>query len=410
MAHRSPFLTLTLAICSIALVIALVSNPETSFRAAVEGLKIWWEVVFPALLPFIVVSEILMGVGVVHFVGVLLEPFMRPFFNVPGTGGFVLTMGFSSGYPVAAKLTTSLREQGNITRAEGERLVTFTTTGDPLFVIGAVAVGFFHSEQLGYIMAITHYSSAILLGLIYRFYSIHAPSTRQLKKDSHSVIYRALQAMHRARLKDKRSFGKLMGDAVSSALQTLFMVGGFIIVFSVMLQLLATVKVTDVLSGFLAIFLMPFGFPTTFSKALIAGLFEVTLGAQTASEVTGQVSMMWKAAIASAILSWGGLSVHAQVASILSKTDIKVSPYLIGRGIHAFLAAFLTVVFWKPLEQMTQTASAALPVFYANEQVPATSVWLNHISHSAFTVGIITIVFVVIYFASTRLSHRFIKQ
>lgn len=409
MAHRSPFLTLTLAISSIALVITLITNPETSFRAAVEGLKIWWEVVFPALLPFIVVSEILMGVGVVHFVGVLLEPLMRPFFNVPGTGGFVLTMGFSSGYPVAAKLTTSLREQGNITRAEGERLVTFTTTGDPLFVIGAVAVGFFHSEQLGYILAITHYSSAILLGMLYRFYSTEAPSTKQLKKDNNPVIYRALQAMHRARLKDHRPFGKLMGDAVSSALQTLFMVGGFIIVFSVMLQLLSEVKVTDGLSHFLAVFLMPFGFPTSFSKALIAGLFEVTLGAQTASEVTGQISMMWKAAVASAILSWGGLSVHAQVASILSKTDIKVGPYLIGRGIHAFLSAFLTILLWKPLEHFTQIPSATLPVFYTNKHLPPVHTWLYHISHSAFTAGIIAIVLLVLYVTLKSIPSRTIK-
>ncbi|MCK9909783.1 hypothetical protein MXD81_11625, partial [Microbacteriaceae bacterium K1510] len=186
---------------------------------------------------FIVVSEIMMGVGVVHFVGVLLEPLMRPLFNVPGTGGFVLTMGFSSGYPVAAKLTTRLREQGGLTREEGERLVSFTTTGDPLFVIGAVAVGFFHSEQLGYVMAATHYLSAVAVGVIYRFYAPFAPTSKPLTKNKLALPLRALQAMHRARIRDGRPFGRLMGEAVQSALNTLLVVGGFLIVFSVLIQL-----------------------------------------------------------------------------------------------------------------------------------------------------------------------------
>lgn len=395
MKHRAIYLTLFLAMISIGFVIILVANPDTSFQAALTGLKIWWEVVFPACLPFIVVSEVLMGVGIVHFAGVLLEPLMRPLFNVPGTGGFVMTMGFASGYPVAAKLTTRLREQGNITQAEGERLVSFTTTGDPLFVIGAVAVGFFHSEQLGYILVFTHYFSAILVGLIYRFYALPAPITQQYDRNKYPVLVRALQAMHRARLKDNRPFGKLMGDAVSSALQTLFMIGGFIIVFSVVLQLLATVRVTEFLSSFLTVFLGPFGFPAAFSKALIAGLFEVTLGAQTASQAGGHISFMWQAAIAGAIVSWGGLSVHAQVASILSQTDIRFSPYLIARGIHAIITTILTVILWKPLERLTVTETASLPVFFADEHMDTLHTWWNYFSHSAFVAGLILVVLIV---------------
>ncbi|HZG81719.1 MAG TPA: sporulation integral membrane protein YlbJ, partial [Brevibacillus sp.] len=85
MSRHSPVLTLLLAFSTIALVLMLVAHSQISFEAAVRGLKIWWEVVFPSTLPFIVLSEILMGLGVVHFFGVLLEPLMRPLFNVPGT-------------------------------------------------------------------------------------------------------------------------------------------------------------------------------------------------------------------------------------------------------------------------------------------------------------------------------------
>ncbi|AWX56982.1 sporulation integral membrane protein YlbJ [Brevibacillus brevis] len=390
MSRHSPVLTLLLAISTVFIVISLIAYSQISFEAAVRGLKIWWEVVFPSTLPFIVLSEVLMGLGVVHFVGVLLEPLMRPLFNVPGTGGFVLAMGFSSGYPVAAKLTTRLRLQGNVTKAEGERLVSFTTTGDPLFVMGAVAIGFFHSEQMGITLAVTHYLSAVLMGVLYRFHAPFAITSAPLEKNSLPLPLRALQAMHRARVRDGRPFGRLMGEAVQSALNTLLMIGGFIIVFSVLIQLFSTIHLTQIISTLLSIILGPFGFPPTFSQAIVAGLFEVTLGAQAASIVPDNVSLVWKAAIASAILSWGGLSVHAQVASILSETDIRVAPYLIARALHAFLAGILTFVFWGPLATVSSWfVEKAVPVFVqVKSEIPETNWWETLLLSGGIAIGV----------------------
>lgn len=382
MSRHSPILTLLLAVSTIALVFMLVAHSQISFEAAVRGLKIWWEVVFPSTLPFIVLSEVLMGLGVVHFFGVLLEPLMRPLFNVPGTGGFVMAMGFSSGYPVAAKLTTRLREQGNVTKAEGERLVAFTTTGDPLFVMGAVAIGFFHSEQMGIILSLTHYLSAVLLGILFRLHAPSATISKPLEKTKMALPIRALQAMHRARLADRRPFGKLMGDAVQSALTTLFMIGGFIIVFSVIIQLFQAIHLTAFIIQVLAFVLGPFGVPPALSQSIVSGLFEVTLGAQAASEAPAAVPIVWKAAIASAVLSWGGLSVHAQVASILSATDIRVMPYLIGRSIHALLAAILTFILWEPLTSLAWLKEKSVPVFQPGTNGMTISHWWDALLYS----------------------------
>ena len=383
MSRHSPILTIFLAFSTIALVFSLVAHSQISFEAAVRGLKIWWEVVFPSTLPFIVLSEILMGLGVVHFFGVLLEPLMRPLFNVPGTGGFVLAMGFSSGYPVAAKLTTRLREQRNVTKEEGERLVSFTTTGDPLFVMGAVGIGFFHSQQMGVVLAFTHYLAAICLGILFRFHAPIAVISKPLERTNHPLPLRALQAMHRARLRDGRPFGKLMGDAVQSALNTLFMIGGFIIVFSVMIQLFSAIHLTAFFGDVLSILLGPFGFPPAFAHALVAGLFEVTLGAQGASVAAGNVPLVWKAAIASAILSWGGLSVHAQVASILSTTDIRVMPYLVARLVHAVFSACLTFVLWRPLTETAWLRGKSMPVYLPETSYSSVSHWWDTFLFSA---------------------------
>ncbi len=68
---------------------------------------------------------------------------MRPLFRVPGVGGFVWAMGLASGNPAGAKLTARLRKENKVNRIEAERLVSFTNSANPLFIFGAIAVGFF---------------------------------------------------------------------------------------------------------------------------------------------------------------------------------------------------------------------------------------------------------------------------
>lgn len=47
-----------------------------------------------------------------------------------------------------------------------------------------------------------------------------------------------LQAMEQAHRRDGRAFGRLLGDSVTSSVQTLMMIGGFIMMFSVIVQVL----------------------------------------------------------------------------------------------------------------------------------------------------------------------------
>ncbi|WP_408956602.1 hypothetical protein [Natroniella sp. ANB-PHB2] len=54
------------ALITIFVTISLVIYSEQVFEAAVNGLHTWWEIVFPALLPFFIIAEILMGLGMVQ--------------------------------------------------------------------------------------------------------------------------------------------------------------------------------------------------------------------------------------------------------------------------------------------------------------------------------------------------------
>ena len=87
--------TISLATTVTIMAVALVVFPQESFEASKSGLHMWWQIVFPSLLPFLILSELLISFGVVSFLGVILEPLMRPFFRVPGVGGICLGNGTS---------------------------------------------------------------------------------------------------------------------------------------------------------------------------------------------------------------------------------------------------------------------------------------------------------------------------
>ncbi|WP_223067598.1 sporulation integral membrane protein YlbJ [Paenibacillus caui] len=349
-----------------ALSLLALAFPQSSLDAAVRGLTIWWDVLFPSLFPFFVISEVLLGFGIVHFLGKLLDPLMKPVFRIPGSGGFVAAMGFAAGYPVSARLTAKLREQNLVSREEGERLVSFTTSSDPIFLIGAVSVGFFHNSKLAGVLALAHYGGSIIIGLLMRFHGrpvTGQPNGNTAKADpisEGSRLKAAVLAMHQARIADGRELGELLRQAISSSIKLMTIVGGLVVFFSVFLEVLSASGLMTSLYEGLRFILPVIGLPSALSEPFVSGLFEVTLGAKNAAAAASGIPLSYKAAAAAFILSWGGLSVHAQVASILNASDLRYMPFMIARFIHAVISAALLLMIW-PFFGMDNQAMAPLP-------------------------------------------------
>ncbi|MDF2924060.1 MAG: rane protein [Paenibacillaceae bacterium] len=331
----------------LAFIVMLLLYPVESIHASIRGILIWWDVLFPSLFPFLVIAELMLGFGVVHFFGALLDPLMRPLFRVPGIGGFVMTMGFASGYPMAARLTSQLWDQKLINREEGERLVAFSTTSDPIFLIGAVSVGFFHDPGIALILAVAHYGTAVLVGLLMRFHGKGTMSAPAQEKVRGKLIARSFRAMHEARLKDGRPFGLMLRQAVQSSIQLVFVIGGLVVFASTVLEMLSISNILHQCHAAAEALLKLVGFPAELAYSLVDGAFEVTLGAKAAGGAS--IPMVYKAAAGAFILSWAGLSVHAQIISLLHRTDLRYGPFIIARLTHSALSAIAVLLLWQAL-------------------------------------------------------------
>lgn len=336
--------------------VIIIIYPEVAFNASLEGLKLWFEIVLPALLPFFIMADLLMGLGVVHLIGSLLEPIMRPLFKIPGVGGFAVAMGLAAGYPLGAKITGELERQKLITPTEGERLASFANTADPLFMIGAVAIGMFDQPELGITLVIAHYVSALLVGFFMRLHK--GPESPQ-QKSSGNYFARALQALDRARKEDGRSLGRLFGDTVQETFQAMLFIGGCIMIFSVLVQVIGATGIMTPIRLVIAKILNFVGLDGNLAGAVVNGFFETTLGAQTASRSLAPLGA--KATIASLVIGWSGLSVHGQVAAMLTGTKIRLAPYLRARFIHGILAALITALLLGPGQFIPASLIKAVP-------------------------------------------------
>ena len=365
---------------------SMVIFPQQTFQAAFRGLDAWWSIVFPALLPFFVMSELLMGLGVVNFLGVILEPVMRPLFNVPGAGAFVAAMGYTSGAPIGTILTADLRKKNLCSRTEAQRLMSFTSNTSPLFLFGAVSVGMFHNVSLGLTLALSHYLANISIGLLLGLFSKRRTSydAKGFQGPQKNLIVQACKALLEHQHQDNRPIGTLMADAVKKSAQTLSMIGGYIIFFSVLTEILKLLGLLNILAGFLLLLLKPLGIDHSLGHAVATGFLEITLGAKLCSEAN--VSLPLQLLAVSAIMGWGGLSIHAQVASIIKETDIKIHTFILARGLHAALAPVFTLFLMEP----------AAPVFNSIAAIYQPVLGTKAVIIGSFLMNMLTAVFALI--------------
>jgi sporulation integral membrane protein YlbJ len=342
--------TLFLATGAILLVFSIIYSPSAAFKASGEGLAIWWRIIFPGLLPFLVLSHMLIASGFVHGIGKLLEPYTKKWLGLPGIASFIIPLGMTAGFPAGADAASKLQRQGQITSAETEKIASYSHFCSPMLIIIVIGAGFAKQPWLGLFLLCIHWIAGLLSGMSTNAL-LRTQQTEQDKavvqsstiKASHkkqpSRIRLALRSMEEAHQADGRSFGKLLGDSVSASVQTLMMIGGYILIFSVIIYVLI-----DALKQ-----LVP--------SPMIASLLEVHLGSF--SIVTQPISLYHKSIWLSALLGFSGLCAYLQVQALLKSSGIIGRFFFVHRLLHACYGFILTLLLWRPITSILPGAISA---------------------------------------------------
>lgn len=313
---------------------SLVIFSKTNLSAAKSGLVLWANSIVPTLFPFFVATELLSHTNFAYYLGKVLNMFMKPLFNVRGEGSFAFIMGIISGYPVGAKIASNFRENNICSKEECERLLSFTNNSGPLFIIGTVGISMFGNSTIGFLLLITHLLASITVGIIFRFWKYD-------KKCSSTKNSSYINSKDNISLSN---LGGIIGNSISNSINTILLIGGFVVLFSVIISILQTSQLLELLSTCIKPIFSLFKIPPEFSNGLISGIVELTNGLNVICNTPAK-KLSINIILASFLLGLGGISVLLQVWSVIAKTDLSIKPYILGKLLHACLSAFYTFVF-----------------------------------------------------------------
>jgi len=366
---------LVFAAFATAFFILIVIYPEQSLGAAKTALENWLSIVVPSLLPFFIANSILMDTGVIKLISSLFEPLTQKVFRCTGYLAYVFISSALSGYPTGAKLTADLYSRGQINEDAAQRMIKSTSISGPAFISAAVCIGMLHAGSLTPYLLIPHYLSAIILTFVL---SLRKPRYIEVQKKPSTKGN--LYAFFYDNPLYKKNIGNVLSDAVNSSIKTVLSIGGFIVLFSVLLKILETSGLIALPAALLKPVFSLFHIGGDAANPTIAGILEMTAGSLYISSI--QLSIRSKLLLLSAIVTFAGLSIHAQTHAIAADAKIRLKGFTWIKIIQALISCGLTAL-------MLAVFNPNLTVFAGNP--PADSAYATQISVTILIISLLLV-------------------
>lgn len=268
---------------SAAAFLLLLLRPQAAAAAARETLGNCFDALVPALFPFLVLTELLIGLGLPESAARLLgEPFER-LFRIRRTALPAFLAGLLGGYPVGAAAAAAAFRRGDCSREEAGRLAVFADNCGPGFLFG-VAGRILPSSGAALRLLLLEWAVSVWIGVLTGIG--HNPSS--VTADER----RAAPAASELLVSSVRGGGRSM------------------------LNICAFVLFFGVIGAFLP------------CSPFLRGAVELTGGVLLLG--TGAADRV----LLAFLIGWGGLAVACQVCSVLSDSGIRSPMYLPMRLLH----------------------------------------------------------------------------
>ncbi len=318
---------LTLIICFFLFIIFVFS--ETSIKATKNAIFLWSTCIVPSLFPFFLATELLNKTKVPELIGRHFNKLIQPLFYLPGEAFYAFFIGILCGYPTGTKIVSDFYNTGICSKHEAERMLAFTNNSSPLFIIGTVGISFFNNSRIGILLLITHLLSSISIGILFGYFShLFFHSEKRSVKPSVNTSKKICI----------NNFGDSLTSSIISSIYTLFTICGFIIIFSIIIDVINSINLFDNLKFT--------GIPVNQSKAFFSGIIELTNGVNLVSNILSN-NLSTNIILCSFLLGFGGLSVLLQVFSISSKYGLSIKIYFFGKILQGILSSIYTFILLK---------------------------------------------------------------
>lgn len=307
------------SICYIALgiylIVLLLRFPALSLQYAATGLNLWFQKMIPTLLPFMILSGILIRMNLTEGVVRLIHPLLRFLFRTSPNGSYTLIMGFLCGFPMGARIVGELYGIGKLSKWEAERLLAFCNNIGPIYFL-SFAMPMLGIEKVFWPFLIM-YGIPLLYGIL--LMRILPP----VKKMTNVV--NCYPVKKERNTQDSVTAVQLLpatDEAILSGLLGIAKLGGYMVFFNL-----------------LNILFVPFSQLSSGLLGLYNCLLEITSGIDRCGQMFPCTVLI--------LLPFGGFSCISQTYSMICHTDLSIRPYLFHKLIQTVLTA-LCYALWKP--------------------------------------------------------------
>ncbi len=315
----------------------MIKNPGLVMERARLGLYSWFNILLPSLLPFMIISEILISSDSISSLAPFLDPIMGFTFKIPGLGALPLLIGYLSGYPMGARLSCQLRKSNLLSRQDANRLIAFSNTSGPLFILGTVSIGLLNTSEINLLLLFPHFFGALTLGFFLRAFNRRLNSKGTLEKTRRLNKFEKLYELN----KQKLPLGRLISNSVKNSINNILLIGGFVVLYSVLIEIVFQLKSINYIIYLLS---DTFNVASDVIRAFLSGIIEITQGCISIASLN--TSFFVKIIMLNFTIAWGGLSIHSQALSFILETDISPSIYLLSKIGHGFLSIFYTIIIY----------------------------------------------------------------
>ena len=273
--------------------------PTDAVAAAARGLLLWYERVLPALLPFAILSNILIHSGYLDYLNRLIAPGIGRLFPVSENGAFVMLSGFLFGFPMGSKNCAELLRCDKLQRAEAEALFAVTNNISPVFITGYIL-----GQQLPWSRQVPFLPALSLLIL----YLPPLVTGRLLLKRQGGF---GRQGGAKKPASESKITFKIIDAGIMNGFETLTRLGGYIMLFSILASVLTKLPLPPLYA------------------LILTGITEITngIGLLPGSHLPHAVAYL----LAMGFTAFGGISGIAQTSSMVNDTGLSLARYCLIR-------------------------------------------------------------------------------
>ena len=259
--------------------------PQNALMASRRGLTLWFEQILPTLLPFSVISYIVLHSNLFSHPA---HEKKHSFLRIQPEEWYVIFCGFLFGFPIGSKLSADLYEHHRIVKKRAQILACFTNNLSPVFVTSVLVNQLHFSSVVPFFLLLYGIPLCICLALL----SFIKPE----------------RFVHEKKASRFQLNMQIVDAGIINGFETLIKICGYIMMFSILTQMLLSVPWNH-----------------TIMPVLLSGCLEVTTGVATLgqSDITGSCKYI----LALFMLSFNGISGLCQTASILSQTNLSMRSY-----------------------------------------------------------------------------------